>query len=151
MHYKRRGHNRLTINNILYNKNGELLINPLKATSLPLTRLEINKQLHYHAPESIIVKTLSKSIKNDVWALGCIAILMLTPTGLYKSAFHPYNWSKFPDQESETMVDNVKQLQTTYFSEPKIEDIIYRGKMNKQIELSWCARDLIGSCMGVIC
>jgi serine/threonine protein kinase len=100
MHYKRRGHNRLTISDILYNKNGELLINPICATSLPLTRQEISKQLHYHAPESIIVKTLSKSMKNDVWAMGCIAILMLTSTGLYKSDFHPYNLSKFSDRES---------------------------------------------------
>jgi hypothetical protein len=49
------------------------------------------------------------------------------------------------------MVDNVKQLQTTYFNETKLEEIVYRNNNGKHIELSVCARDLIGSCMGVIC
>jgi len=45
-----------------------------------------------------MTKGCTKSLKNDVWALGCLAILMITSTGLRKSQLHPYNWLNFKDK-----------------------------------------------------
>ena len=92
MHYYRRAHNRISPTTILYNKNGELFINAVSATSFVLSREELSTyELHYFAPEFLLSKGLSKSLKNDVWALGCLAILMMTTTGLLRSLLHPYN------------------------------------------------------------
>lgn len=97
MHYHRRGHNRLTIKAILYNKNGELFINAVRSTSFVPSRddLASSKEFHYFAPEFLLSKGFSRSLKNDVWALGCLTILMLTSTGLTRSPLHPYNFKQF--------------------------------------------------------
>jgi serine/threonine protein kinase len=97
MHYHRRGHNRLNATAILYNKNGELFINAVRSTSFVLSKEELtsNKELHYFAPEFLLFKGYSKSLKNDVWALGCLAILTLTSSPLLLSPLHPYNCQTF--------------------------------------------------------
>jgi serine/threonine protein kinase len=97
MHFHRRGHNRLSSTAILYNKNGELFINAVRSTSFVLSKdeLAVNKDLHCFAPEFLLSKGYSKSLKNDVWALGCLAILMLTGTPLSLSQLHPYNFQQF--------------------------------------------------------
>lgn len=123
MHFHRRGHNRITLKTILYNKNGELFINAVRSTSFVPSREELtnSKELHYYDPEFLLSKGYSKSLKNDVWGLGCLAILMLTSTGLALSPYHPYNFTQYSNPSHEKMIDNLKQLHPNYFTQSTAE------------------------------
>jgi len=101
MHFHRRGHNRLSPTAILYNKNGELFINAVRSTSFVLSKEESAncKDLHYFAPEFLLSKGYSKSLKNDIWAVGCLAIIMLTSNTLQLSPLHSYNFQQKDNAE----------------------------------------------------
>lgn len=147
MHYYRRAHNRISPTTILYNKNGELFINAVSATSFVLSKEEmLNCELHQFAPEFLLSKGLSKSLKNDVWALGCVAILMMTATGLIRSPLHPYN-STSPSQEAGQMIDNLKQRHLSYFGETPTADRIYKNAKAKPGSLSEAAKSFISICL----
>lgn len=107
--------------------------------------------MHFHAPEFLITRHLARSGLNDVWALGCLAILMLTPTGVILSPLHPYNWKVFPSHEEETMVDNIRQIHDTYFSTLKPEENLYRMQNVQGCkQLSESATNFIASCLEVV-
>jgi serine/threonine protein kinase len=153
MHFHRRGHNRLTVKTILYNKNGELFINAVRSTSFVPSREELltSKELHYFAPEFLLSKGFSRSLKNDAWALGCLAILMLTSTGLTRSPLHPYNFKKFDSSSEEQMIDNLMQLHTAYFSQSIGEEQVYRASHEgKRRVLSEAALNFISSCFKIL-
>lgn len=150
MHYHRRAHNRLALTAILYNQNGELFINAVRATSFVPSREDLaSSDLHFFAPEFLLSKGFSKSLKNDVWALGCLALLMLTGTVLSRSPHHPYNAAHLASEQAGQMVDNVKQLHSAYFTEPPplSEDRIYKNPNAKTGSLSEAAVNFIESCL----
>ncbi len=148
MHYYRRAHNRISPTTILYNKNGELFINAVRATSFVPSREELPTcELHCFAPEFLLSMGSSKSLKNDVWALGCLAILMMTTTGLVRSPLHPYNSGQLESQEAVQMVDNLKQLHPSYFGKDLTTEHIYKYAKGKGGGLSEAAKGFISSCL----
>jgi serine/threonine protein kinase len=150
MHYYRRAHNRLSLTAILYNQNGELFINAVRATSFVPSREELasgKEIIHTFAPEFLLSKGFSKSLNNDVWGLGCLAILMLTSTGLSQSPFNPYSIDKFKSEEEAQMIDNIRQLHPTSFAETRTEERIYKNSHNHPGRLSDAAASFISSCL----
>jgi len=94
MHEKNMAHNKLLSENILYDKEGILFINVVKSSTKPLSEKEKSDQLYLHAPERILAKNKSNSLKSDVWSLGIILLDMLfnfSETKCQKIALHPYN------------------------------------------------------------
>lgn len=79
LHFHKKSHNQLNTKTILYNKQGNLFINMMKAASIHRKKEDLinNNTLYWHSPEFLSPKK-SKTFKNDVWALGCLTIQMLT-------------------------------------------------------------------------
>jgi serine/threonine protein kinase len=50
----------------------------VSSTSKPPTEKEKISGLHYFSPELIYAKQPGRFSRSDVWALGCIAITMMT-------------------------------------------------------------------------
>jgi serine/threonine protein kinase len=110
LHFHKKSHNHLNTKTILYNNHGNLFINMLTSTTAYNNKAEliVGKALHWHSPESLSPKA-TRSCTNDIWALGCLAIQMLTKIEPNKSSLHPYNFSNFKHEREVTMIDNLKQ------------------------------------------
>ena len=72
----------------------------------------------------------SRSFKNDIWALGCLTISMLTADDLKSSELHPYNWGVLKDQQENTMIENLRQRYQDYFGKEK------RKSKREKVEVS---------------
>lgn len=96
LHFHRKSHNRITPKAILYDKQGSFFINMLRSASVARSKEELtaNRETFYFAPE-FLLQRLSRSPKNDIWALGCLALHMITGLPPECSAFHPYNFALF--------------------------------------------------------
>lgn len=150
MHFHRRAHNRLSLSTILYNNNGSLFINTVNCTSFIPSKqdLTLSGSIYYFAPQFLLSNRFSKSLKNDVWALGCMAILMLTNTWLAYSPLHPYSKNCKNNENSAQMVDNIHQTYDAVFKK-NIEHKVSRRTKNQ--DLSDAARHFIGACLNVLC
>ena len=145
LHFNKKSHNKLNTQTILYNKHGNLFINMLASSSRPTDDLSATKSLHWYSPESLTPKG-SRSFKNDIWALGCLAICMLTNEELASSAFHPYNCEKFKDPKEATMIENLRQRYKGYFDEPKNKN----SSKKEGAKLSEGALSFVASCMAIL-
>ena len=139
LHFHKKSHNQLNSDTILYDKHGNIVINMLLSSS---SRPK-EKSLHWHSPESLQPKA-GRSLKNDIWALGCLAIAMLTSDNLKSSELHPYNWNNFKDQRENTMIENIRQRYQDYFGKEK------RKSKREKVEVSAEALSFIRSCLAVL-
>lgn len=58
---------------------------------MPVDDSEKQAYLYYFSPEMILSKSGYKSEKNDIWAIGCIALQFLSKKTVRVNAYHPYN------------------------------------------------------------
>ena len=148
MHFQGRAHNRLSLSTILYNNNGSLFINTVSCTSFVPSKqdLSLSGNIYYFAPQFLLSNGFSKSLKNDVWALGCMAVLMLTNTWLAYSPLHPYSKNCQNNENSAQMVDNLQQTYHAVFQKNTQHKV---SKRTKNQNLSDAARHFISACLDV--
>lgn len=114
LHSHRLAHNRLGLDTFVYDKEGRVLLNNFMSSKQPLSETEKTTKTHFYPPEMLLSKNNNYSEKNDIWAVGCIALLLLSRCPLEASIYHPYNKS-IPEKKSEMtnsaiLIDNVNNM-----------------------------------------
>lgn len=93
MHRQGLRHNRINLDNVLHDKEGNVWINPFTASQKPPTEKEKNLYTYYFPPETLLAKERVIQSRNDVWGIGCITLQLITQKSVRLCPYHPYNFS----------------------------------------------------------
>jgi len=59
--------------------------------------------IYYFAPEMLLSKQ-NNGKKNDIWAIGCLTLELLSSINIEHNAYHPYNKVFSQQNMSESMI-----------------------------------------------
>lgn len=99
LHQMSISHNRLSIHTLIHDGEGHILINYFKASDSPISDKERSTGVHNYPPQMLLSKYGHRDCKNDIWAIGCIALQLLTNKQLKDSKIHPYNKISLTDSQ----------------------------------------------------
>jgi serine/threonine protein kinase len=139
LHCQGFSHNRLSLDSICHDCEGNLLVNFFKASTQPISETESLAYFYYFPPEVLLGGEGGE--KSDVWAIGCLCLQFLSAKSIRSSGRHPYNSSRLIGRQAKpsSLSDCLNGI-----IERRVKNAERRLEME---EISEAAHDLIGSCL----
>ena len=116
MHRQGNRHNRINLDHVLHDKEGQIWINPFTASNKAPTAKEKTLYPYYFPPEALIAKDTLIQSRNDVWAIGCVTLQLLSQKSIRLSPYHPYNFATSSLIETDDVLGKVKKLMASEWS-----------------------------------